>query len=462
MVMKKGFSFVEILIDLAILSAISAAVLMTYSASSKSMELAKAKIASIALANEKMEELRNMPYDDLATKTGAIYPPGNILDEEIIEEKGIRFKVETVIFFIDDPYDGCADTHVDGITDSVCLQNMPAGKPKDIYPYDYKKAEITVTKVGRNSYLSKLSSTFSAKAAETATNTGIIKLCIVDSTGAPVPEADISIENSQVSPIVDIHAKTGLDGCIMVPNLPPSTHNDYHLVVTKDGYSTDMTYPRTAQNPNALTPDVDVSVQGVTSQTLVIDKVSKLIIDVVDKVGLPISSAPLHIAGTKEMYFNPSTLKYVNDFTTDVNGHLELEKMEFDNYNFSVAGKYIVTSVPYQPINLGPNVTLNVRLVVSDLPSDLSIATCDPKAGKTSEHIYLTITGENFDSSVAVKIVYPGNNHEIAATNVSVKQGKEIEAEIDLTGAETGLWNLVITNPDASTITQPNGFEVKI
>lgn len=422
---------------------------MTYSASSKSMDLAKAKIASVALANEKMEELRNMPYDELATKTGAIYPPGNILDEEIVEEKGIRFRVNTVISYIDDPYDGNADGTI-------------AGKPLDIYPYDYKKAEISVTKVGRNTYLTKLSSTFSAKAAETATNSGIIKLCIVDATGAPVPEADISIENLQVTPAVDIHAKTGQDGCIMVPNLPPSTHNDYHIVATKDGYSTDMTYPRTSQNPNALVPDVDVSIQQVTPQTLVIDRVSKLILDLVDKNGLPMSNSPIHIEGIKEKYFNPSTLKYMNDFTVDANGHLELENMEFDNYNFSIVGKYILSSVPYQPVNLGPNTTLNVRLVVSDSGADLRIADCIPKEGKTGEKIYLTITGENFESNVALKVVFPGNNHEISATNISVKQKNEIEAELDLTGAETGLWNIVITNPDALTMVQPGGFEVKI
>lgn len=435
---------------------------MTFSASSKSMDLAKAKIASVAIANEKMEEMRNMPYDDLATKTGAIYPPGDILDEEIVEEKGIRFKVNTAIYYIDDPYDGCADVHVDGVIDSICLQSMPVGKPRDIYPFDYKKAEVTITKVGRSSYLTKLSSTFSAEAAETATNTGIIKLCIVDATGAPVSEADISIENSEVNPVVDIHAKTGLDGCIMIPNLPPSTHNDYHIIATKNGYSTDMTYPRTSQNPNALVPDVDVSVQQVTNQTLIIDRVSKLVIDLVDKAGLPIPSSPLHIEGTKEKYFNPSTPKYIGDFVTDANGHLELENMEFDDYRLSIPGKYILSSSPYLPISLGPNVTLNTRMVMSDLSSDLSISNCVPKDGKTGERIYFTITGENFSNEVTVKILFPGNNHEINATNISVKQGKEIEAEIDLAGAETGFWNIVITNPDASAITQPNGFEVKI
>jgi len=106
---KAGFTLIEVMIDILVVAMVSAAVLAAYSASFKSMELARAKITSVALANEKMEELRNLPYDSLATETGAIYPPGDVLDNEELVRHGIRFNVHIVINYIDDSYDGNVD-----------------------------------------------------------------------------------------------------------------------------------------------------------------------------------------------------------------------------------------------------------------------------------------------------------------------------------------------------------------
>lgn len=447
---KKAFSVVEVLIDIAIFSAIAAAVLTAYSASSKAMDLAKAKIAAVALANEKMETIRNMPYNSLATKNGVIYPPGNILDDEEVERKGIRFSINTVIRYVDDDYDG----NVKG--------DVP-GKPVDIYPYDYKKVEITVSKIGRKSYLSRLTSNIAAKAAETPSDSGILRLCVVDALGQPVPEAQVTIENSEVTPAVNMSATTGNDGCIMVPNLPPTNHNSYHLTATKANYSTDMTYPRTAQNPNALFPDIDILLQQVTNQTLIIDQIGTLVIDVVDKDNNPIPNAPVHVEGAKEKYFNPSTRKYVADFTADANGHLEIPNLEFDNYTISVNGKFVSSASPYQPVYLSPNTTLNLKIFVTDSASDPRIEGAVPSSGKIGDIVYLTIKGANFDNGAIVKIVNPATGAEIVGTNTNRPHLDTLETEINLAGtSEQGLWNIVVTNPDNTTVTQINGFEVKL
>ena len=64
-----------------------------FAAGYSAMGLAKAKISAVALANEKMEDIRNMTYDELATEHGIIYPGGNILDDETIVRKNINFNV---------------------------------------------------------------------------------------------------------------------------------------------------------------------------------------------------------------------------------------------------------------------------------------------------------------------------------------------------------------------------------
>lgn len=422
------------------------AVMTAYSASFKTMDLAKAKIGAVALANEKMENIRNMPYDSLATEYGPIYPPGNIKDDETIVRKGIEYNTHTVISYVDDPYDGNAEGTI-------------PDKPTDLYPYDYKKVEVSINKIGRNGKLTVLTSNVSAKAAETPSNTGILKICVINSNYDPVPDADVTITNPETDPPVNISAKTGSDGCIMIPSLPPNLHNHYHLTATKGDFSIDMTYERTAQNPNALQPDIDILAQQVTDITLQIDLLSKMIIDVVDNNNAPVPNAQLHIEGTKRIYFNPDTKKYSQDLTADANGHLEIENMEFDDYSITVQDWNIVTTSPYQPVGLKANTTLNVKIVGNNTPGALAITGCDPMQGIVNNTLIISITGRNINPAATIKLVN-GSGAEIAGTGVLVENDILIEANFDLHDAVVGTWDIVITNPTES-VRQLNGFEIK-
>ena len=446
-----GFSLIEILIDLVIITLVSMAVLSAFMVSMKSMASARARIAAVSLANEKMELLRNMPYDSLATQHGLIYPAGALLDNEDIVRNGVTFTVNTVISYVDDPFDGLSTTN-----------------PKDIYPYDYKQAEITIFRKGRSVKYAKISSSIGAKAAETPSNTGLIKLCVVDSLSQPVPGAIITIQNTEVTPQVDIEATTPSEGtmmgCIMVPALPPDSHNHYHLTATKDGFSTDMTYPRTAQNPNALQPDVNVFVQQPTNQTLCIDALGTMQIHLVDSNGVPVANTTVHVQGEKEIYNNPSTKKYSMDHVTNANGMISLSSMEFDDYSFSVAGYTVTTVSPYQPTKLLAAQDLEVFVTVSNDSTSPVVSVCNPIEGQTNNVYSLTISGKNFQNNLVIKLL-DGDGHEITGSNVVVTQhaGQEfITADFNLAGAITGKWDILITNPNNKTVRQIDGFEIKV
>lgn len=439
------------MIDISVIALVATGVLSAFSAGFKAMGLATAKTAAVALANEKMEDIHNMPYDNLGTKVVSGHTGGTVQGDipswEETVRRGNRFGVHTVISWVDDPYDGNAEGTV-------------AGKPKDLFPYDYKKIEISVSKIGRNGYLSRLTTNIAAKAAETPSDTGIIKLCVIDSIGIPVSGATLTIENSEVSPPYFMSADSADDGCIMVPKLPPDEQNHYHLTATKDGYSTDITYPRTSQNPNEQHQDVNVSEQKVTDKTLVIDKLSTMEINFVDAAGSPLSNVNFHLESSYEIYFNPTTFKYSQDLTGDAAGYLKLENMEFGDYKLTVNGGIIATTSPYQPIGLKAGTDLHVKVTMAGSSTQPIILSSIPLTGLVNEAVSITVTGDRFDSAAGIKLVN-ASAQEVVGISVNVDNGETIAADFDMQNVTVGLFDIVITNPNGESVRQVNGFELK-
>lgn len=436
-----------------------------YFAAYKSINLAKAKTAAVSLVNEKMETVRNMPYDDLGTAGG--WPSGNIPVKEEVEKNGIHFDIYTIISYVDDKYDGVA------VPSAYPGENLGL----DTSPYDYKEAVIYVTRHTKNGKIAKLTTLISAKAAETPSNSGILYLCIIDSLGNPVPDADITISNDSLDPPFTpiTNLKTGLNGCVMVPMLPPEEHNNYHITVTKNGFSTDLTFPRTAQNPNALQPDINILVQKVTDLTLTIDLMSTLNIHFVDPNGTPVPDISFNIEGSKRAYFNPDTYKCslgiaeiiptspcLTTYQADSNGSISIPNLEFDDYkiiNIS-AGHYLISTTPMQAIQLSANATLEVTAVLSTSATNPSIYDFTPTSGTVGDAISVNLTGGNINNGATIKLINPGSGAEIAGANIDVSPHNQIIADFNLQGAAAGLWNLVLTNPDGESVTQTNGFEI--
>lgn len=71
-----------------------------------------------------------------------------------------------------------------------------------------------------------------------------------------------------------------------------------------------------------------------------------------------------------------------------------------------------------------------------------------------------TITGEGFKDSAEVKFVK--DSSVIPGTNATVVSSGKIIATFDLTGAQIGDWDVVVTNPDSKSATLANGFTVKL
>lgn len=447
---QSGSTLIEVILSLSVLTVVILAVISAFVFNMQAIAATKARSIGMALANQKIEDLRNLPYDSLATQFGPIYPPGTILDDENVTVSGIKMRVHIDIDFVDDPYDGN-------------YAGTIAGKPKDLYPYDYKKVTVTIYgRVDGKKYAS-ISTNVAGKVAETASNTGIITVKVVDANGLPVPDATVHITNVNPNPDVDITTSTDSQGFVLIPKMPPDSNKGYHITVSKAGFSSDQTYPVSAQLPVPAHPDFSLQAQQTAPNTFVIDQLASLTVKIQDINGNPLAGASLTITGQKTLNDPSSTpivYKNVMSGTTDSNGQISFSSIEWDSYTFSISGKTILISSPYAPLSLIPNGNQTATLTVDTSPtSKPTISTVSPITSLPGITETIAITGSNLSGSSTIRLQKAGQS-DIVATGISYNSGsKQLTATIDLTSAATGSWDIVLSNASGS-VTQPGGFNV--
>lgn len=444
-----GFTLVEVLIATAIIGIISASILGTIILFSKYSQASKEKVQAQNLANQQIELLHNMSYDSLATIGGPIYPPGTIQDLQTLTVDGQQFKVHIYISYVDDPFDGNA------------AGTIPA-KPADLYPYDYKKISIAIKDKYDFKVLAETTTSIAGRAAETATNTGILSLKVQNAQGQPVANANIVLTNPNKVPPVNITTFTDISGLVLIPGLPPSSINDYHVVASLNGYSSDSTNP--AYAPNNLYPtlsDFNILVQQITPIVLSIDTVATMNITVTDITGTVVPSLQINLKSAKQTYTNPITDKFNQNFTTNASGIINITNLEWDSYTIAVpVGYYVVTTNPYQEVAINPSQTLNVGLVVTTDSTYPTIASISPLSGVNTAPISFTIIGTKLPTGSTVTLKLAGQADIVATSVVSSGGDTTLDGTFDLTGAVAGNWDLVVIAPNGKIATQPVGFTI--
>lgn len=437
---------------------VGAAILSTITAFLRVSLIAQDTVRAQNIANEKLETLKNMPYDDLATVAGAIYPPGNLPDSENVTVGTHTYVVHTFISYVDDPFDGDASGSI-------------PGKPVDFYPFDYKRATIEVRDNNDDRVLAKISSNIAANAAETSDDTGILFVQVVDSDGDPVPNANIHLTNTNPDPDVDINTITDLNGNLQIPLLPEDTTNGYHIEASLgSGYSVDQTYPDTVPDYDPVQPDFNILAQQVTNITLVIDLTSTMNVTVVDETGAAVADLEVTVESNKNTYepsdplsTEPPISKFSDSFTTDSSGEFTIEDLEFDlgGYQLSVpTGYFVISTTPYQKVTVGADATINVTLKVTTDSSWPRIEQVTPISGINNGAVTVEILGANLPVGSTMGLTKSGQSSIDATGVISSDSDTKLIGDFDLTGAATGAWNLVVTAPGGKSTTQSSGFTI--
>jgi type II secretory pathway pseudopilin PulG len=452
-----GFTLIETILGLTVMAIMVLAVTNLFVSNLQTVTLSKARNIGLGLANEQIEYLRDLPYQNASTLNGAIYPPGTIPDTQTLVRGGYTFTVKTEISYIDDPADGNATgTAPNHIT--------------DLNPADYKRAQVSVYLKSNNALVDQLTTDIAAKAAETASNTGVIQVRVVDNSNNPVQDANITIFNATPNPDVNITTNTDSQGYATIPNLPPDSNHGYQLTITGPGdtygsaanqYSSLQTIPDPAGTQTAVWQNLNVVVQNVQSVVYKVDRLGAINLHAVDPSGAPLASKVITVSSSSLIKTTPNVSKYSQSTTTDASGNISLTKMDPDSYSITPpSGYYLVSTQPAYTIDLAPNGTVSATLVLStssSVPRITSLSPTSQQTGTTS--MSFTILGTNLTSGSTVKLRQSGQT-DITATGVtSLLSNTKLTGNLNLSTAATGSWDIVVTNASGAT-TQVGGVTV--
>lgn len=277
----KGFTLIEGLVLLFIFSLITVTFYNVMSVGSRFILTSKNRLGAIALANEKMEIIRNLSYDNVGIVGGVV--SGNIPQDEDATENGKNYHVKTLVQYEDDPFDGTL-----------------GGTPNDAAFKDYKIAKIIVSwnNGGTDQGDVSIVSQFVPPGMEvTSTGDGILSINILSSQagGSAVPQASVHIVNTDVG--INETTLTDNTGNVMLVGAPESIQR-YQITVSKSGYETVTTlpaYPDTAYNP--IDTHASVTEGLLNTANIDLNMLSNLSITTEDPLGNEITDIDFDLIG---------------------------------------------------------------------------------------------------------------------------------------------------------------------
>lgn len=283
---------------------------------------AKNRLGGLALANEKMEIVRNVKYDDIGTTTGI--PAGSILADEDVISGTKTYHVKTLVQYIDDSFDGVL--------------------PADPVSTDYKGVKITVSWPGFQGGNGEvyLVSRFVPPGLEVSSGDGILAVNVSDGTGASNPQVHVHIVNNFISPRVDIEQDTDDSGNLMFPGAKQSQQG-YEITVSKSDYETVSTIDPDSVTYTPKDPHASVIIGSLNTAFITIDKFSDLKIKSSDYLSNSIPDVAFHlmggrILGTDSSVVPPQTV-YILDSNETTGGSGEKD------LNDHSPGQFFLTNI---------------------------------------------------------------------------------------------------------------------
>ncbi|MBP6060380.1 MAG: prepilin-type N-terminal cleavage/methylation domain-containing protein [Candidatus Pacebacteria bacterium] len=379
---KKGFTLVETLVGTAVFVVIAIAAYQAFTVLMNVVIITRAKVAGTELANERFEIIRNLSYNDVGILGGI--PVGKITRTQTLTRDNFTFNVTTTIRNVDDAFDGTI-----------------GGNPNDTSPADYKLVDLDITCANCKNFAPVNFTTLIAPhALETASTNGALFIRVFDANGIPIPQALVHIVNTLTNPDTIIDETTDNNGWIKIIDAPAGT-NAYNITATKNGYTTDQTYPiGGAAGSDPAKPDVTVVQQQISQISLAIDKISSLTTTTLDASCVAIPSVGFSLTGSK--LIGVGILKYpTQNFTTNGAGVYNIPSIEYDTYSTLLTGaSYDLAGTNLtQNFFLNPNETGILKLIAVPHVSQALLVNVETSAGVAIDGATVQLQKTGFDET---------------------------------------------------------------
>ncbi|NTW30204.1 MAG: carboxypeptidase regulatory-like domain-containing protein [Candidatus Moranbacteria bacterium] len=329
---RHGFTMIEAALVLFLFSVIALTFYQLFALGSKRILDVRRKLGATALASERMEMIRSLPYASIGTKQsdgagGWTYgiPPGDIIEMETVSESGATFTVHTTAQYVDDSFDGTA-----------------SGGTSDTIPTDYKRVRLEISWDGAEGDQRVVTwGTFSPDGVEQPSNTGVLSVNVLDALGNGVQGAVIHIVNTAND--VNLSAETDAFGNQSWPGALPGS--GYSISVSKDGYYGVQTYPPYPDSAfNPLDMPLSVVVGSVNQKTFVFDHLSAFTVKSEDAFGGSIPNVSFSLAGGHQVGTVPASSSAVPVYgfsvsaSTGLGGEKGYSDQSYGRYAFSNIG----------------------------------------------------------------------------------------------------------------------------
>jgi len=500
---QRGFTLVELLISMVVIGIISVGFFSLYTSLISSSVLAKQRAVAGMLASNQIEYLRSLPYDNLAVSGGNIISNSYIAGTVTKRINGTNFTVVTSIVYADDAYDGCGPYPTLDLKKKYCRNFLAPGNSgnnsaSDQNPADYKLAHVIVKNPG-GAQLAVLDTQIAARVAETASATGALFITVTDPSGAAVPDANVRIANSTVSPAVNGVGISDNNGLVIFYGVPPDNGLDYIVSVDKPGYSSiNSLRPSGSLQPTYSNLKVLSQQSSYLAVVIAPMRSESLIIEATDLTGTPLSGLKVYVKGGYKKYTLASNTAYYFDnlnpidtrSVTDAAGITTLDNLPPVNEYFfcgdngsqdcTIGGVtyYLVAALPYGGKNsLAPiavpaandnevsSFTIGsttyrqkVRLLLTTNSLFPRLSDISPNSINTSDNLHsvkVVFTGYNLINSTATLskdgVGYTDNN--------CISNATQLTCNYDLSGVTPGDMQVKIRNSSGTVIlpTAPKG-----
>lgn len=403
-----AFTLIEGITLLFIFSLVAVTFFQVWTVGSRAILNSKYRLGAIALANEKMEIIRNLPYENIGEVSGS--PEGDLLQEEDVTASGRVFHVSTDIEYVDDVYDG----------------TISSG---DLVWEDYKRVRIRVSwdyPISEGNSVS-LVSRFVPPGLESAdADHGALVINVFsDQPGG------VGIDNSRVDVV---NSDTGYNetfftdstGNVTILGLSESIQK-YMISLSKGGHesiSTMPPYPDTAYDPVDVHASVVAGALNVIN--IVQNELASLMVKTVDYQGQSIENIDFDLVGGRKagnLSIDPFSTVWGFDVSESTNssGEKDFGLVSPGNYEFSLDESetdYAVISVDpaiVAEIHSGDDAVIEVKLADKEFSSVLvkiidsvSLTPIDGASVSLKDNL---LFDESDVSSLGGSVFFPGESN---------------------------------------------------